>query len=269
MALLEKLGYRPSSSIDFYLNDEQSKAVKIQNELNSYLGMQIDKLDPVVEKIDALIKELESDEVYMQNPRNKQYVLISKATNLINKQEEPSKLRLILMEAIKLNIVAFDENRIDEYYLTKNDVKILSLLGSVYANEGYGSGNTALLDKGINVLSGLKRNYELYCLDKDEMGLNYPSFCYNIANYMWEGKKMYKEAIAVCDDGIKVCKETFHFRLLPSLSACKAFSLFYLGEKQEAKTMLTQCYHTMCLYGMQSKADALNVSIEKRFGEKI
>ncbi|MDR3000946.1 MAG: helix-turn-helix transcriptional regulator [Fibromonadaceae bacterium] len=243
MALLEKLGFRPSSSIDFYLNDEQSKVVKIQNELNSCLSMQVyDKLNPVVEKIDALIKELESDEVFMQNPRNKQYVLISKATNLVNKQEEPSKIRLVLMEAIKFNIVTFDENRIDEYYLTKNDVQILNLLGISYAKEGYVSENTNLLDKGINVFSGLKRNYELHCLDKDEMGLNYPSFCYNIAKYIWEDKKMYKEAIAVCDDGIKVCKETFHFRLLPFLSSCKAVCLFHLGENQEAETIFTQSH---------------------------
>ncbi|MDR2971578.1 MAG: helix-turn-helix domain-containing protein [Bacteroidales bacterium] len=269
MALLEKLGLHPESSIDFYLNDEQSKAVKIQNELDSYLGIQVDKSSPAVEKIDALIEQLESDEVFMQSPRNKQYILIAKACNMVNKEEEPSKSRLVLMEAISLNIVAFDEDRIDEYYLTKNDVKILNLLGISYATEGYGSYNTALLDKGINVFYGLKRNYELHCLDKHEMGTSYPSFCYNVANYLWEGKEKYKEAIAICDDGIKVCKETFHLRLLPFLSACKAACLLHLGKMEEAKTILTQSYYAMCLYGREDSANAIKTAMEEKFDIKI
>jgi hypothetical protein len=135
--------------------------------------------------------------------------------------------------------------------------------------EGFRNGDTTLIDKGLNVFSGLKRNYKLHCIDKDEMGSNYPSFCYNIANYLWEGKQMYEETIAECDDGIKVCRETHHLRMLPLLTVCKAIALLHLGESREAEAMLVQSYHVLCLYGMHGNANTLKALAERKFGLKI
>jgi hypothetical protein len=72
-----------------------------------------------------------------------------------------------------------------------------------------------------------------------------------------------------CDDGIKVCRETYELRLLPLLSACKAICLLHLGEKQEAEAMLTQSYHAMCLYGMHDSANSIKAIAEDKFGVKI
>ena len=270
MQLLEKLGYEPEVTVDFYLTEEQTGAMKLKAELDSYLTYQIKGDDnPAIKKIDELIKQLENDEQFMQFTRNKQYILISKSCNLINQRWMNEDVRKPLYEAIKFNIPFFDESCIEEYFLTKNDMKILNLLAIQYAGEGFDRYDDAMLDRAIQILVGMKKNMDTHFMDIILKSDYYPQICYNLASYLNEGKNLPEDALFYCDEGIKSCHETSNAKMLPGLSLAKAMALFNLERKDEALSLATMAYYSAKLQKLDNLTNAVKGYLENVMGVKI
>jgi|GEM_PF-498359 len=235
--LLEKLGYHPGSLADIFMDTETTDSQKIVNELNSYLVWLVnDEKNPIVNKVDRLIEKLEQSENFMENPLNVQYVIMAKALNAANKKESPLKIQELILDAIKITIPEYNENYIEDYYLSYQDRRILNFIAVLSRDEGN-------LDKAINIWNRLKINIEKHCVDKIQMGRNYPNTILNLADCLYRAKR-YPEAIEACDTGGKVCKETAFLRHFPFIMAVKAMCLYEMGNKEEGAKLLRQVYYT-------------------------
>ncbi|MCL2362050.1 MAG: helix-turn-helix transcriptional regulator [Defluviitaleaceae bacterium] len=236
-ALLEKLGFNPSNTADFFLDGEMTEVQKIHNELEEYLVLRkLDYADPMIGKIDALVEQLANNKRYMKNELNQQFVMVVRAMNAINKGAEEEDVRTMLHDALKISIPEFDEEQFEEYHLSRQDIQIINMLAVLYSIEGED-------EKSSMMHYRMKRNLEKNCIDRVEMGRNYPTVVYNLAIQLFYLER-YEEAIEVCDVGSKVCRETRSFYFLPMLIILKGNCLHQIGKSGEGERLLRQAYHT-------------------------
>ena len=258
-ALLEKLGFHASNTADFFLDAEMTEIQKIHNEIDTYLATrQLDPSAPLIARVDTLVAQLEGNDIYMQNELNQQYVKIVKASNAINKQVDSNTIREILMDAIKISIPQFDEQHIEDYHLSKQDIKIINLLTIIYQDEGES-------DKAIDMLYGLKHNYDKHCIDKVELGRNYSTIIHNLVIQLYYADRN-EEAIELCDIGSKVCKDTRSLYNLPLITLVKAYCLQELGEEAESIRLARQTYHTFDMFGLYQLRDQAKAFAKDTFG---
>ena len=240
-ALLEKLGFNPSNTADFFLDGEMTEIQKIHNEIDNYLVIRkLDPSDPVIARIDELLAKLEANRRYMKNELNQQFVQIAKAMNAINKRVDGAIVRGMLLAAIKISIPEFNEEQFEDYHLSKQDMQIINLLAVLYSDKGED-------DKSLEMYYSMKRNLDKNCIDNVEMGRSYPTIIYNLAIQLFYLHR-YEESIELCDVGIKVCKDTRALVCLPMINLVKACCLKGIGETFECERLLRQVYHTCDMF---------------------
>jgi len=240
-ALIQRLGLDPYSVANFFVDKNDAETVKLINELNAYRQYETSDEDEVLEKIDTVLKRLEDNEVYMQNPLNVQRVLIVKAENAMKRKEDPDKIINMLIDAIKISIPEYKESNIADYYLTKSDMSILNVISNVLHNAGR-------FDDATKLLYRLKTNIEKHCIDDLAKGNSYPPTMNNLANNLHEAKR-YEEAISICDAASEVCIETRCMYSLPTLATIKSKCLYELGRIEECEQVTRQAYHAWGLFG--------------------
>ena len=240
-ALLEKLGFNPSNTADFFLDDEMTEIQQIHNEIDNYLTLRkLDQKDPIIKRIDGLIAKLESNKRYMKNELNQQFVQITKAMNAINKGEDCEVVRGMLLEAVKISIPEFDEEQFEDYHLSKQDLQIINMFAMLYSLEGKD-------EKSLEMYYAMKRNMDNNCIDKVQMGRNYPTIVYNLAIQLFHLER-YEEAVDFCDIGSHVCKDTRALYYLPMTNLVKACCLHRLSKTIECEQLLRQVYYTCIMF---------------------
>ena len=226
---------------DFFLDKEQSAIQKIVNELDSCLLMHtVKKTDPLIEKEISLIQQLESNEKFMQNELNRQYVLWGKAAVATNKKEGLESILAMLLEALKISIPEYCERYIEDYYLSKQDLRIINLIAAVYSNN-------ERFDEAVNIWYPLKNNIDKHCIDKNLLGSYYPNIIYNLSRALYLLNR-HDEVVKLCDKGMQVCRDTQYLFYLPFIAYNKALSLCELGDKESSEKICWEVYHTLGLY---------------------
>jgi len=258
-ALLEKLGFNPNN-IDFYVDKKQAAKQQMMDELEALLETETAYSDQEerTRKADVLIKELESDSDFMSNDLNRQFVLTYKAFSAWFKKEDGGRVLEMLHEAIKVSIPGYDELRIEEYYLSKQDLRLINTTTLVYRDNGN-------LEKGIEILVRLKNNIEKQCIDKTARGKYYASVTHNLAQFLYWAKR-YEEASQMCDQAIAICRETGVFRLLPFIAGYKANCLCRFGKMEESERMHRLAFYTAEAFGKYGWCEMVQKSAKDNFG---
>ena len=264
-ALLERLGYSPNNTADFFLDNEMVAAQKIINEIDNYITRRplvvTESTKLLASKVDALLAELESNKRFMQNKLNFQYILITKSQNAFNRNEDSEKVMSMLMEALKITIPEYNERYIEDYYISKQEFLIINLIAAVLNDIGEQG-------KAINICYALKSNLDKHILDKFELGARYPVAACNLANYL-AGIKRYEEAVEVCTAAEKVCKDTRFVFSLPNIIGLKAMCFCEIGNKEEGKRLLRQAYYAHAMLGQFESMENLQEYAIENLGKEI
>jgi len=255
--LLERLGYNPRN-IDIVIDKKTADIQKAMDELYGYIKTEsiYNDQEERTKKAEEIIKTLEDDVEFMAERVNRQYILLNKAMCALHRKENLNSVHKMLMEAMKISIPEYNENDIDKYYLSKQDVRIINLTTMVYRDNGR-------LDDGINVLKLLKKNFEETNIDKESRGEYYASVVYALATLLTYANK-YEEALEMCDHAADICIETGVFRLLPLVTAYKVRCLYNLGDKDECSELLKQSYYASKMFGYHNW-----VAMVKDYAEKF
>ena len=240
--LLEKLGYNPAIVADLFVDKKTADIQKILNELDTLLTLRTENENAHthIKKIDELISALENNEYYNENKLNRQYIMIAKCSNEFNKRTAPKEIVKLLTKAIQITIPSYDETRIDEYYLSRNELKIITMLSIAYEDAGD-------RETHIEIFYALKRNYDKYCVDKDEMGRTYTMIMFSLGRALHMVKR-YEESLEACEIGIKTCHSTKYLFYLPVIAGMMAQSYYELGDKENYAKLYKQAYYTCLLF---------------------
>lgn len=164
----------------------------------------------------------------------------------------------MLLDAIKISIPTFSVKNISDYYLSKQDQKILNRLAISYSEENQP-------DKAVEIMYELKHNYDKHCIDSEEMGLYYPAIIYSLARFLGEADRL-EESLEICDIGFNVCKETRSLYRLPFILCLKAANLGWLGRKDESMKLFAQIVNMMELYEMHDDIIAVKRQMKEVLG---
>ena len=265
-ALLQRLGFNPVNTIDFFLDEEMSRIHKIMEEiraLNSFRETAVSETSLAkAAKVDDLIARLESNEKFMQSKLNSQFIMAHKCKNAyINRHEGPAEVMPMMLEALKITIPEYNQRHIENYYLTSQETGLLHDI-SIMAQVG-GDDEAA-----IEICEALRKNVMENTLDMAEMGTWYTTITNSLARCLSLAGR-YQEALEVCDEGIMVGRQTKVLISFPNIVAIKARCLFELGDKEEAEKLYRQAYHACAMAGLFATMEGIRESAEARLGIKI
>ncbi len=190
-----------------------------------------------------------------------QLIWTARAIIDFNLKKNFDEVEEILLKAIKLTIPFFQEDRIENYLLSTEEATIINWLGGVY----YCLGNA---NKAIEVLYALKENIDRHNTSDFEKANVYGSLLHNLSKYLGLEKR-HKEAIELSELGLLICRKTKMFRSAPYLMTNKAYSLFYLGQKELCKELLTNAYGTLCVHGEYKVAELLKTYVSQDLNIEI
>jgi len=227
--LFEKLGYGIWDFPELFLDEAEAKFENALEALGSLLKQK------EINKARELLEQLEKDDSFMKKTAYKQRLLSHKATIAISNEESLPKIRKILLDALKISIPNFDEEKIPEYWLSQITFGIIDKIAIVYNAENE-------IDKAINLRKMLWDNLKNQYRDHTLKAKLTPSLAYNLASGLHKAAK-YEEAIDLCDEGIKSLRHVNSIRVLPLIILIKAYCLYEIGDTQICKKLLRQSYY--------------------------
>lgn len=256
-AIMQKLGASTNDYFDSFMSAQEYKCYQKRNEVNSLLDKR--KLD----EVEPLLKAM-SEDVLFHKGLNHQFYLSSLAFYKLCVAGDPMNTEYftailnLLQEAIQITIKKFDIDKVHEYLLTLEEMKIINRFAVAYLHSGD-------IDMGIKILYQLKSNMESLYKDHDEKMELYTMVLYNLSIYL--GKQgRHVDAIDICDFGIKVCRETKVLSVLPFLIFNKAYAYYEIGQKEICLPLLKQAYYGLYIIENYQKAEIIKLYTKEKFG---
>jgi len=242
--LFQKFGYDLASISNLLLSKEEAEYQRIIDEIDAHLA------NKRYEEGEALFLKLKDVKEFIKNRFNQQYLLFIEALLEQRKKNiHHEKILDLLIKSMEINITKFREEKIEEYYLSNQELEIINLISIVYFESN-------MIDKAIYILEALKTNFDNHSIDRNHKGKWYPFILYNLTKYLGiSGNRA--RALELCDIGINVCLDTGYLYSLPKLSFNKAYGLIDIGKEEEGKKLLKEVYYT-CLLFKRFK-DALHI----------
>ncbi|MDR2168451.1 MAG: helix-turn-helix domain-containing protein [Clostridiales bacterium] len=251
--LLQKLGYNPANLGIYLVSKEELEYQEAIDKINEHLSYER------VAEAQELIESLAANEKFLNTSLNRQFLLLARALLARKDGEGGAEETLgMLVEAIKINIPNFCEQKIPTYFLSRYDLKIINMMGIIYSEEDN-------LDKAIKIMAALKENFDRNSSDKDHQGKHLPLIITNLAKYLGMAGR-HEEALEICDEGIEICRNTGFLFHLPSIAAGKAFNLHKLGREAESLELFDQVYKSLILHGRKGLAKEVKDYVQKELG---
>jgi len=261
--LFERLGYNAHTNIDSFLGGEEAKIQKIIDELDSLTFNESapGNAEARYKRAAVLVKALEGNKAFTENLKQRQYLMIRKASILIFGKNDNALGEALLLQALALSIPDFDPQRIEDFHLSKNEMSALNLLAKIYFDKGRG-------EDAINHLYSLKNNIEKHCVDKNAYGYLYPAIIYNLAAFL-NKEERYEESLKMCDHAIEICKDTAQFRTLPLVVGYKAGNLLELGAREECERLVKQVFYSSEMFGLYGQRELAREFARERLGLEL
>jgi len=247
--VMKKFKVDPTQYYSDVAGEDEIYIYNKQDELGRIISAQ--NYDKVKEEIDAL----EQDERW-QSGLGYQFLLTFKSI-LYGQGNHHANFDLALKysyEYLRLFRPDFDAEKINEYFLSDNDIKAIGRLALAYMNKSIIDANKQLfdkeyLDKTIRIrymlLENIERNYSAGV--GNSLRETYLFTLSNLAAVLTYRAKKYEEAIEIADKGMNILlglkdNPYIYFRLLAS----KAKALMLLGKKEEGE----ECFKRLLLFSI-------------------
>jgi len=224
-ALMEALGLTPGVYPSF-LNDEDKFAYELKYDFDKfYTEENYEEAERTLLKLEKLPK---LEEIYKQ--------FIAHGRVMIKQQQgmPPDQAVAAFEKVITTFIKSFTIEKIKTSLLSKTQINILN----AYAVARRQAGDTAY---AIAILRELVDYIDNKVYDHESTTVIYTKILYNLSKYVGMSGD-YKEAIVLCEHGIKQCLRYHRFTYYPHLLYNYGFGLVKIGQTEKAKESIRACY---------------------------
>jgi len=162
----------------------------------------------------------------------------------------------------------FDEDKIDIYVLSIEEVKLVNQLAVAYANmQQYSNAlsKKSSLQKSIEILVKLNTSLENKFYHDEELANIHIAMLYNLATLLGKEKR-FDDEIIYCDIGIKLCKRYRNGYIEPMFMLNKAWSLLCVGNEKDGKDLLQKACAIFKATDRHDELDTIQESVMKEFG---
>ncbi len=259
-AIMEKLGASTNDYFDSFMSAQEYECYQKRNEVQALLDKR------KLEEVDVLLKNMADDALFQQG-LSRQFYLSSLGFYTLCVAGDPMDMTYfkpilnILQEAITITIKKFNIDKIHEYLLTLEEMKIINRIALAYLHSGD-------VDMGVKILYELKFNMEYLYKDHAEKMELYTMVLYNLSIYLGrQGRHI--DVIDICDFGIKVCRETKMLAVLPFLIFNKSHGYYEIGQKEFCLPLLKQAYYGLYIIENYPKAEIVKLYTKEKFGIEL
>jgi len=235
----------------YYSDVAGEDEVYIYNKQNEVLKM-VSAQD--FEGLKTLIDELEQDERWLSGLGYQSMLTFKSRLYNQGVYRNPDLAIKYCYEYLRLFRSDFDEANIKDYFLSDNEINVISWLATAYVHKAdiageELTGSGPYLDKTIEIryalLENLKQNYASDV--GNTLAKTYIFTLANLAAVLVHMAKRYDEAIQIIDRGFDIFighndNPYIYFRML----SCKAKALMSLGRKEEGE----ECFKRLLLFSI-------------------
>ena len=259
--LLQRLGYS-AMSLDYYTDNLQFRISELKFKVRqSYVAR-----DYIAAKkyLDECIQAINSAHGTKNpsSPIDTQFILLYDV--LLNKATQPTEERLQQLEtAIQLTCRKQYSDRIF-YVLSYEEILLLNGIAISYAKLGE-------FDQAISILFSLKDYYTRHVVSLEEALRTQPLIIYSLSKYLGQCGR-YDECIEVCDQGIRIAKESGRAALIHKILYNRAWAMLKRddpGDKLGAKQTLRRAFYASDLLGKNDDANHIKSYYATTFGEEL
>lgn len=202
-----------------------------------------------------LLQELESMDAFIKHNVNQQFIKTIKALLYEAACDAPKpNFPDILLDALKITCPHFDENNIESYYLTYNEIILLNKYAAYFLNTGDAT-------KASDVYERILRHLDSKCVDDIQKAHMYSTVILNYSSSLGRVGRL-NEALAALSAG--ECFERNHGRLieLPAYAFNKGYGMMMLGMNEESIPYFALAYYGSDLFAKYGLAPDLPVISE-------
>lgn len=234
-----------------YSSKEEMKQVEICNRIvqkiayNDYEGLKelVDRFESTITRGDIL---------------NSQYCRFARI--MLKHQEDKGLEQEIeeLEETLRMTKPdGIDMETILKGLLTYNEIVILINIARNYRKLGE-------REQAIQILYGLKNYMDTHMIDKGEKVQKYPMILFNLSNLLLD-EEQFEEAVELCDQGIRMCKENNRFFLFPKFLINRGLALLELQEWEQAKESLIKGYCIFYALDNKKQCERLKIYLKENW----
>ena len=254
--LMERLGESPKKYPMNIVTVDDKRMIDAKDRLKDLLR----KNNPEARKdAEELINKLENDKAFATT-ENKQFLLRTKASLALNTKNIPDAHHYAL-KALKVTRPSFDENKIQAYPFTLDEVWSVNQIAIAYLLEGD-------VERSTDVLLALKSSVEKGYIEDVELVNKYISILYNLSNNLGKLQR-HEECLEICDIGVELARKYRNYLHYPLFLSNKAYNLLHLGRKDEAIIVLERV--CALFWGLERYKELLEIRgyAEREFGIKV
>ncbi|MCL2717974.1 MAG: helix-turn-helix domain-containing protein [Lachnospiraceae bacterium] len=208
------------------------------------------------EEADELLRELEETKSY-QSGVNLQFVFDAKAAIIYAQEGYSIRLYNIIIEGIKITRPDFDEQMLEQYYLTYYEILLINMLAIYYCENNN--------PQGLKIFGRLRKSLNNTYDDELEKIRTYPMILYNYSKYLGL-KGRYFESLEIITEGDKLSQKHKLVSVLPGFAINKAAVYFELDKREESIPYFAQAYYCRAMLGEQVNKELIWDYTSKKTG---
>ncbi|MDR1663949.1 MAG: helix-turn-helix transcriptional regulator [Clostridiales bacterium] len=254
--LMQRLGENPRKYYSDVATAEEKKIIDQKDAITELLRKKTAEGD---EQARRMVARLETDGNYKEGI-NRQFLLRARSILAFHEKHYQSMYDYAA-EGLKITIPEFDEEKIDTYALSFDEIKLVNQI-AVARNF------LTSMEKSTEILLKLKSAVDKGYADGEEKAKTYISLLYNITKNLGLLKK-HDEAIALCDDGIALCQKHRDSFYHPLFLINKGSGFIFLDKKAEGAGMLKTARSLLRGFNRLSELETLENYANTEFGIKL
>jgi len=225
-----------------------------------------------IEKAEEIIAKLERTSYFSGVARQ---VLLGHKATIANHREQYEKMLNYTLEGLGITKsssckecgdTVFDEDKIETYDLTLQEIKLVNQLAVARANIECEESQKTPLERSSDVLEKLEKSMKVNPYHDEDKAVIHMITLYNLTKSLALQKKCEK-GIQLCDEGIELAKRFRNSHFEPLFMFNKAYMLLYLGQKQDGESLLRKTYAIFDATGRHNELNIAKEFINKEFDE--
>ena len=250
ISTLELLGQPTEDFWLLYLDSDEYEIYKKSRKIRRLL------IYGLFEEAKNILPELEKSKL-SKHPFVKQFIDYVKI--ITNKDMEYEEAINKLFISLRISIPNFDEDKIEEYRMTYNEIYIVIAIANKLDRAGE-------RDRSISLTKKLIESRENSRTSEEDQAILFPLLMTNLSTSLGRKGKI-KEALKVCNKALDISREYDNLKYIPHILYNIAHCYKALGEdKQIYKPYLVRAYHCSCAIGNTEEANIIKNDAKKSFG---
>jgi len=255
-AIMQRLG----RDINLYKNFFLSRNDFIVLQLRDRIKMLV--IERKYKRASELLGELENTKRVSHNRVIRQFIKMMQAILFAGKHDEPHpKFPVMLLDALRITCPQFDENKIENYQLTYNEIAIISQYAGYF-------GDTNEPNRSAAIYSRLRRNLNGKYTDEVEKARMYSTVVFNCSSALGRAGRI-GEALEIIEEGESFERNRRRIIELPGFAFNKGYDLLLLERKEECLPFLALAYYGASLFakhGQEYFLPTIKMTVEKHLG---